>query len=133
MAMDDCGRRAVRGVILGAAGLIVAAALAFAVHAAGAIDGTYVGQAALMSGNNGSICKSFSASMSVANDHLTYVHGGGYAVINADVGPDGSFSGSAPLKGTRFVEMLKGKVTGGTIDADVGNPSCSFHLLLKKA
>jgi hypothetical protein len=111
----------------------VAAALAFAVHAAGAIDGTYVGQAALMSGNNGSICKSFSASMTVATDHLTDVHGGGYTVINTDVGADGSFSGSAPLKGTRFTEMLKRKVTGGTIDADVGSPNCSFHLLLKKS
>jgi hypothetical protein len=133
MAMDDCARCAVRAGRLGAGGLIVAGALGFAALAAGAFDGTYVGQAALMSGNNGSICKTFSASMTVTNDHLSYVHGGGYAVFNADVGADGSFSGSAPLKGTRFVEMLKGKVTGGTIDADVGNPNCSFHLLLKKS
>jgi hypothetical protein len=137
MAMDDCGRRAVRAGRLCAGGLIVAGALGFAALAAalaaGAFDGTYVGQAALMSGNNGSICKTFSASMTVTNDHLSYVHGGGYAVFNTDVGADGSFSGSAPLKGTRFVEMLKGKVTGGTIDADVGNPNCSFHLLLKKS
>jgi hypothetical protein len=133
MAMDDCGRRGVRGVMFGAGGLIVAAALAFAVHAAGAFDGTYVGQAALMSGNNSSICKRFSASMTVLTDHLTHVHGRGYAVINTDVGSDGSFSGSAPLNGTRFTEMLKGEVTGSTIDADVGSPNCSFQLLLKKS
>jgi hypothetical protein len=140
MAMDGCGRRIIGSAILGAGGLIVAAALAFAAHAAGAFDGTYTGQAALVSGNNSSTCHTFSTSATVTNDHLTYVHGGNRAVINADVAPDGSFSGSAMINagrargaGAPVAEILKGKVTGGTLEADVGNPACSYHLLLKKA
>jgi hypothetical protein len=138
MACSDRGGVTFRAILFGGV-LLGAAAIACEVSAAGAFDGTYVGQAALMSGNNGSICKTFNASMTVANDRLSYVHGGGYAVINTDVAADGSFSGSAPLNANRgkggvsMVETLKGKVTGSTLEADASNPGCSFHLVLKKA
>jgi hypothetical protein len=139
MAANDCGWSVVRPVPLGCGILIVAAALACAGYAAGAFDGTYTGQAAMVSGNNGATCRSFATSITVTENHLTYVHGGNYAVIKTDVAPDGSFSGSGPLNtnrgkgGVPLVETLNGKVTGGTIEADAANPGCAFHLSLRKA
>jgi hypothetical protein len=115
--------------------LVSATALTCTAHAAGAFDGTYTGQAALMSGDNRSTCKTFATSITVTNDHLTYVHGGGYAIINTDVAADGSFSGSGLLKGSKppSAEVLKGQVTGSAIDASASGSFCSYHLTLRKA
>jgi hypothetical protein len=138
MKMDHCGRRSVRSALFGSGALIAAATLAYAAQAAGPFDGTYTGQAALVSGNNGSICKTFATSITVTDGHLTYVHGGGYAVIHTDVAADGSFNGSGPIassrgRGAPVLETLQGKVSGSAIDADAASPNCSFHLSLRKA
>ncbi len=115
------------GVVIGAV------ALSFAAFAAGTFDGTYAGIARLGAGNNGSVCKSFSASISVADGHLTYAHST-YALIHADVAADGSFSGSGILKGSRppGEEQLKGKISGGSLEADATSVNCAFHLSLTK-
>jgi len=120
--------------MVGAGALIAAGALALGAQAAGPFDGTYTGEAAMTRGNNGSICKTYAASISVTDGHLTFVAGGGYAVINTDVAADGSFSGSGLLKGVKgAMETLNGKVSGRAIEAEVGNPYCGFHLSLRKA
>jgi len=61
--------------MVGAGALTAAGALALAAEAAGPFDGTYTGQADLIRGNNGSMCKTFATSISVTDGHLTYVHG----------------------------------------------------------
>ncbi len=115
------------GVVFGAL------ALSCAAYAAGAFDGTYAGMARLGAGNNGSVCKTFSASITVANNELTYAHAT-YALIKTEVAADGSFSGSAILKGTRppSEEVLKGKISGGSLEADASSVNCAFHLSLSK-
>jgi hypothetical protein len=113
--------------------MIGAVALTCAAYAAGAFDGTYAGMARMTSGNNGTVCKTFSVSMTVTDSHLTYAHST-YALITTDVAADGSFSGSGQIKGSRppTEVALKGKVSGGSIEADASSVNCAFHLSLAK-
>lgn len=140
MMLGHFGRRTVWSGVVGAGALIAVAGLAFAAQAAGPFDGTYTGQAALVSGNNGGVCKTFNTSISVTDGHLTYVHGG-YAVIHTNVAADGSFNGSGAgtaIQGGRGAHgpaevTLQGKVAGSSIDAQASSPNCAFHLTLRKA
>jgi hypothetical protein len=134
MQMDQSGWQTVRSALVVGGALIAAAALTCAAQAAGPFDGTYIGTAVLLSGNNGAICKTFSTSIAVTDGHLTYVHGAGYAVIHTDVGADGSFSGSALLHGykTPVMETLTGKASDSGIEADAGGPYCKYRLTLRK-
>jgi hypothetical protein len=133
MALHRSNKRASYGTLIRCGVVFGALALSGAAYAAGAFDGTYAGMARLGSGNNGSICKTFSASITVANNELTYAHGT-YALIKTTVAPDGTFSGSAMIKGYRTPteEALKGKISGSSLEADASNPSCAFHLSLAK-
>jgi hypothetical protein len=139
MTIDHCNWRSVRLALVGGGALIAAAALVCAAQAAGPFDGTYTGQAALVSGNNGAICKTFATSITVTDGRLSYVHGSGYAIINTDVAADGSFNGSGPIGssktkgGAPALETLQGKVSGSAIEADAAGPACAFHLSLRKA
>jgi len=135
MTRINCGWRSVWLAVAGGGALM---ALAGAAWAAGPFDGTYTGEAALVRGNNGSICRTFHASITVTDGHLTYVHGGGYAVIKTDVAADGSFTGTGAIAAARAtgapaVETLQGKIAGAAIDADASGPACAFHLTLRKA
>jgi hypothetical protein len=140
MMRGQFGRGTVWSALAGASALIAVAGLAFAAQAAGPFDGTYTGQAALVSGNNSGVCQTFNTSISVTDGHLTYVHGG-YAVIHTDVAADGSFNGSgeiAAVAGGRgghgpAQATLQGKVASSAIDAQVSSPNCVFHLTLRKA
>ena len=140
MMLGRFGHGTVWSAVAGASVLVAVAGLAFAARAAGPFDGTYAGQAALVSGNNGGVCKTFNTSISVTDGHLTYVHGG-YAVIHTDVAADGSFNGSGAgtaIQGGRGGRApadvtLQGKVAGSAIDAQVSSPNCAFHLTLRKA
>ncbi len=71
MQVNHMGRRSVRSALAVGGALIAAAALAGAARAAGPFDGTYTGPAVLLSGNNGTVCKTFSTSMTVTDGHLT--------------------------------------------------------------
>jgi hypothetical protein len=105
------------------------------VSAAGRYDGTYVGQATLLPGGNVGACRSFSTSISVTNDKLTYVHGANVAVVTTDIAADGSFNGSGlytPVR-TPVALQLTGKVTGNRIEADSSSPYCKYHLFLTKS
>lgn len=139
MTRDDCGRWSVRWGMVGAGALIAVAVLAFAAQAAGPFDGTYSGPATMVSGNNSAVCKTFRASITVTDGHLTYNHGQ-YAVINTDVAADGSFSGSAALNAVTgrgghapAQVTLQGKVAGSAIDAQASSENCAYHLTLRKA
>jgi hypothetical protein len=133
MTVARCDWLSIRSVLVGGGALIAAAGLACGACAAGPFDGTYAGRAALVSGNNGTVCKSFPASMTIADSHLSYAHAA-YGVITADVAADGSFSGSGMLTGFKrpVEESLKGKVVGGAIEADVSSQYCAYHISLQK-
>jgi hypothetical protein len=139
MMQGHFGCRTVWSAVVGAGALIAVAGLAVAAQAAGPFDGTYSGPAALVSGNNSAVCKTFRASITVTDGHLTYNHGA-YAVINTDVAADGSFSGSATINavhgrggGAPSQVTLQGKVAGSAIDAQASSENCAFHLTLRKA
>jgi hypothetical protein len=133
MALHRSDKRVSDRTLIRCGVVIAALALSCAAYAAGAFDGTYAGMARLGAGNNGSICKTFSASINVADSQLTYAHAT-YALIKTTVAPDGTFSGSAMIKGYRTPteEVLKGKISGSSLEADASNPSCAFHLSLTK-
>jgi hypothetical protein len=139
MMQGHFGCRTVWSALVGAGALIAVAGLAIAAQAAGPFDGTYTGQAALVSGNGGAVCKTFATSITVTDGHLTYVHGT-YAVVKTDVAADGSFNGSGAITaiaggrgGHASAEVtLQGKVAGSAIDAQVSSPNCAFHLILRK-
>ena len=138
MMLDRFERRTVWSAVVGAGALIVVAGLAIAAQAAGPFDGTYTGPATMTSGNNSAVCKTFRASITVTDSHLTYNHGQ-YAVINTDVAADGSFSGSAAINAATgrgghgpAQVTLQGKAAGGAIDAQASSENCAFHLTLRK-
>ncbi len=103
--------------------------------AAGRFDGTYTGTATLQPGNNVGNCRTFTTSITVTNDRLTYVHGANVAVVNADVAADGSFNGSGQymVGRTPAAQTLTGKITGGKLEGDTSSPYCKYHLFLNKA
>ena len=139
MMQGHFGCRTVWSALVGAGALIAVAGLAIAAQAAGPFDGTYTGPATLTSGNNSAVCKTFRASITVTDGHLTYNHGQ-YAVINADVAADGSFSGSGAINAVTgrgghgpSQVTLQGKVAGSAIDAQASSENCAYHLTLRKA
>lgn len=100
-------------------------------------DGTYHGTVTGVAGNAVTCAKQAPAQITVANDRLEYVHMG-HATINATVGADGSFSGSAQNtysvgRTGPMVQTLDGKIAGGVIQGEtkVGN-YCSYKLELKR-
>jgi hypothetical protein len=49
----------------------------------------------------------------------------------ATVGADGSFSANK-LGAYLRLQSLNGRISGGTLEADIGNVACAAHLSLKK-
>jgi|HubBroStandDraft_1064217.scaffolds.fasta_scaffold493530_2 hypothetical protein len=139
MMLGHFGLRTVWSAVVGAGALIAVAGLDYAAQAAGPFDGTYTGPATLVSGNNSAVCKTFRASITVTDGHLTY-NQGAYATIKTDVAADGSFSGSAALNAVTgrgghapAQVTLQGKVAGSAIDAQASSENCAYHLTLRKA
>lgn len=124
--------------------LIVCLALALAncavavegnVAAAGNYDGTYSGTQRVVVSNNSSDCNHHDhgyVTLTVANNHFVVRWG---AVLQVDVGTDGSFdkSGVKPAFGLITMEEIKGKITDGSLEADLGDKYCVLHLSLKKS
>ncbi len=120
--------------------LRLAAALAIAVGGtatAAMYDGAYHGTLTGASGNAPSCARQAPAQMTVTNNRLEYVHMG-HATITANVGADGSFSGTAQNtyssgRSGPMVQTLDGKIAAGVVQAEskVGN-SCTYKLELKR-
>ena len=102
--------------------------------AAGAYDGTYNGPMTPAPGNHPSCTKNARATLTIRNNHLTYVHFGGNATIETEVASDGSFKGQALNQYLRHPDMqfLEGKISGRVIEGETSNRSCAFHLTLLK-
>jgi hypothetical protein len=102
--------------------------------AAGPFDGTYSGPLRETRNNNSGYCTIPSATqIVVANGMIKYKWG---VPLETTVAADGSFSvdhvGMA-MRGAAAMISLKGRITGGTLEADVGSDRCAAHLSLKKA
>jgi hypothetical protein len=102
--------------------------------AAGPFDGTYVGQQRETRNNNSGYCHDTNRAtrIVVANNVIKYSWG---VPLETTVGADGSFSvdhqGMA-MRGAQAMISMKGQISGGNLEADVGNNACSAHMSLKK-
>jgi hypothetical protein len=58
------------------------------------------------------------------------------ATVRVEVAPDGTFNSSASWQEGRTrprVVTIKGRITGGDLEADMGSDRCAVHLSLKKS
>ena len=103
--------------------------------AAGSFDGTYRGAETVTMTNNSSDC------LSIKQDHMAltvadnkFVRHWGVAALPVEIAPDGTFSSSVVVstKPQLRQAQIKGKITGGNLEADIGTDLCSGHMSLKK-
>ena len=95
-------------------------------------DGAYSGMLTPKTGNNVDCQKPFKASMTVRGGRLTYDHAH-HALIETNVGSDGSFTGSAQNKSAVLnVQTLRGRIQGGVLTAETENPWCKYSIELTK-
>ena len=125
-------RRLTTGVALGLAlGLIP---LANHTMAAGAFDGTYAGQKRETQNNQSGYCHDTNGvtMLAVKDNVISYRWG---VPLEGPVAGDGSFSvehqGMA-MRGAAAMISIKGRISGGNLEADVGSNLCAAHLSLKK-
>jgi hypothetical protein len=106
--------------------------------AAGPFDGVYAGTQRETRNNNSGMCQNINRDnirIAISNSMISYHWGP--VPLETTIAADGSFSvdhtGMAATRGASAVISLKGKVTGGNLEADVGGSACAGHLSLKKA
>jgi hypothetical protein len=113
----------------------VGLALAVPAGAAGSFDGTYKGTQATTSTANNASCASLDrgTSLVVTDNHFT--RHWGQADLQVPVAADGSFDTKVTTSDSRKLRTIgiKGKITGGALEADIGSDVCSAHLSLKKS
>jgi hypothetical protein len=103
--------------------------------AASPFDGTYVGTQRETLSNNTAQCVDLNKDtrLRVTDGVISYRW---VVPIETTVGNDGSFSvnqqGQQVGRGGSNQISLKGKITGGQLEADVGSSHCAAHLSLKK-
>ncbi len=117
---------------------LIIAGLGFAVAgpalSAGSFDGTYRGTESVTLTNNSSDC------LSIKQDHMAvtvtdnkFVRHWGIATLPVEIAPDGTFSSSVVVSNRPLRQaQIKGKITGGNLEADVGTDLCAGHMSLKK-
>ena len=124
-----------RVMTLVAAGLMLAQVpMAHPSMAAGPFDGTYVGRQIETQNNNSGACQNINRDtrIIVANNVISYSWG---VPLETTVGGDGSFSvdhAGLAVRGAAASVSLKGRISGGNLEADVGGNRCAAHLSLKK-
>jgi hypothetical protein len=129
-------RRVVPGG-LALAAMILGYSVSVGAFAAGMYDGTYHGTLTADGGNAPNCAKQAPVQMTISDNRLEYNHMGN-AAITANVGADGSFSGSAQSKYTvgrtgPMMTTLDGKIAGGQIQAEAATGNyCKYKLQLKK-
>jgi hypothetical protein len=122
---------------IGRALIIAGFGLAFAGPAvsAGSFDGTYRGTQHATLNNNSSDC----ADLNHENTAVTvtdnkFVRHWGVATLPVEVAPDGTFSAIVVVSTRPHLRQaqIKGKISGGNLEADIGTDLCAAHLSLKK-
>ncbi len=119
--------------------LALAMPLAIGVTAAGAagpFDGTYRGNETTLRTNGSSDCSAMNhtdAVLVIRDGHFNRRWGEGTMSVN--VRPDGTFHSEAAVQNSRHAHFaaIDGKITGGTLEADIGTNYCAAHLSLRKS
>jgi hypothetical protein len=106
--------------------------LAGMANAAGAFDGTYKGGSTVLHTTNG--CSPRDGVTLVIRDNH-FARQWGQVSLSIDVANDGTFDQSGVY--TQFhtrprMASIKGRITGGNLEADLGDDICMVHLSLKK-
>jgi hypothetical protein len=95
--------------------------------AAGAFDGTYIGSRTVLHTTFG--CNSYNGyTIVVKNNHFDRSFA--RVSLSINVADDGTFEQSGG--GGSPIASIKGKITGGNLEADYGSPDCMVHLSLKR-
>ena len=119
-----------RALIIAGLGLTVAGPAV----SAGSFDGTYRGAESVTLNNNSSDC------LTIKQDHMVltvtdnkFVRHWGVATLPVEIAPDGTFSSSVIVSNRPLRQaQIKGKITGGNLEADIGTDLCAGHMSLKK-
>ena len=126
----------VRSITFGFLGLALASVLATdPAVAGGPFDGTYTGTRRTTVNNNSGKCQNLDRDRTQMVIRDNVVHYEWIGPIEAPVKPDGSFEGSQPglaTVGASGSIMLKGKITGPNLEAQLGSTLCAVHLSLVK-
>lgn len=104
---------------------------ALAANAVGRFDGVYQGASRVV-GFSSPYCRDYNGRMIVAGGTLSYQFGTN--TMTSSVSGDGSFSASFPVPNSlpAIVLSLSGRIVGDTIDAEIRNIYCKYHLSLKR-
>jgi hypothetical protein len=114
--------------------IVVSLALAGTASAAGSFDGTYKGNATPLRAGPHCILQARSGfTIEIQNNHFNRRWGD--ANMSIDVAADGTFHGEGATQGNHHVEpvSLIGKITGVTLEANVGAGNCAMHWSLTKS
>jgi hypothetical protein len=108
--------------------------LADSAMAAGPFDGVYAGFERETKNANNGYCHDINRDdlrTTVTDSAIQWKWGG--VQLKATIAPDGSFSTSAAgwANGSGAF-LFHGRVTGGNLEADVGNNTCATHISMKK-
>jgi hypothetical protein len=103
--------------------------------AAGSFDGTYVGPRRETQNNNSGYCHDTNGPTRVviSNNVIKFQWG---VPLETTIGADGSFSvdhQGMGMRGAQAIISMKGRISGGNLEADVGNNACAIHMSLKKS
>ena len=120
-----------RGLIIAGLGLGVAGPAV----SAGSFDGTYRGNQRATLTNNSSECANLNHDnlVLIVTDNK-FVRHWGVATIPVEVAPDGTFSAGVVVSTKPHLRQaqIKGKISGGNLEADIGTDLCAGHMSLKK-
>ncbi len=80
-------------------------------------------------------CQALNYPVSIVIQGNHFTRRWGQANLDVAVSADGSFAASAVTPDRRRLRTIaiKGKITGGVLDADIGSDLCAAHLSLKKS
>jgi hypothetical protein len=121
-----------RIIHLGMCSLAFLAVAGPAVAAGDSFDGAYTGKRVLTKGPPEQCPAEESVSVAINGGVLTFTNTAlqNYA-MGFDPQPDGTFTETHVDAGGRIVE-IRGRITGGVINADVTNPPCEHHWRVEK-
>jgi hypothetical protein len=100
------------------------------VPASNGIDGVYTGSQHGTRNNNSGYCINMDGDARVMVKDGVITRRWGSVALEATVGTNGTFSANK-LGGT-LLNSLNGRISGGSLEADIGNVYCAAHLSLKR-
>jgi len=105
---------------------------AVALAAGNSFDGEYVGNRVLTKGPTPQCPAEETVSVTIHDGVLTFTNSALHNYAMAfDLEPDGTFTETHVDVGGDVVD-IRGRISGGVLEADVDNPPCEHHWRLKK-